>query len=79
MGSVGLICDPHPAELRSLRLSEIRRQCAVTLLDLCKRANAGHIGTSLSCLEILVDLCFHRMAGDDALVLLIPLCNSESG
>jgi transketolase len=28
------------------------------MLELFKRANAGHIGTSLSCLEILVDLCF---------------------
>ena len=58
--SVGVIADPHPAELNSLRLSEIRRQCAVTMLGLYKRANAGHIGTSLSCLEILVDLCFRR-------------------
>src|SRR6478735_7351418 len=32
-------------------------------------ANAGHIGTSLSCLEILVDLCFGRMEGEDVLVL----------
>jgi transketolase len=39
------------------------------MLELYKRANAGHIGTSLSCLEILVDLCFGRMEGDDALVL----------
>jgi transketolase len=68
-GSVGVISDPHPAELNSLRLSEIRRLCAVTMLDLYKQANAGHIGTSLSCLEILVDLCFHRMGEDDVLVL----------
>jgi transketolase len=67
--SVNVISDPQPAELHSLRLSEIRRQCAVTMLGLHKRANAGHIGTSLSCLEILVDLCFHRLRGDDALVL----------
>ena len=64
-----MISDPHPAELNSARLSEIRRQCAATMLELYKRANAGHIGTSLSCLEILVDLCFGRMEGDDALVL----------
>jgi transketolase len=66
---VGVISDPRPAELHSLGLSETRRQCAVTLLELHKRANAGHIGTSLSCLEILVDLCFHRMGKNDALVL----------
>ena len=50
-------------------LSSVRRRCAATILDLYKRANAGHIGTSLSCLEILVDLCFHRMAEADLLVL----------
>jgi transketolase len=60
---------PNTTELDSTRLSDIRRQCAVTMLELFKRANAGHIGTSLSCLEILVDLCFLRMARDDALVL----------
>ena len=32
-------------------------------------AGAGHIGSSLSCLEILVDLCFGRMEKDDVLVL----------
>ena len=61
--------DPHAAELDSTRLAEIRRQCAATMLKLYKRADAGHIGTSLSCLEILVDLCFRRMERDDALVL----------
>src|ERR1700722_15914290 len=68
-GSVGVISDSHPAEPRSLRLAELRRQCAATMLVLYKRANAGHIGTSLSCLEILVDLCFQRMEGNDAVVL----------
>lgn len=32
-------------------------------------ARAGHIGSSLSCLEILVDLCFCRMENDDIVVL----------
>ena len=32
-------------------------------------AGAGHIGSSLSCLEILVDLCFCRMENDDIVVL----------
>jgi len=67
--SAGVISDLPPAEFHSLRLLEIRRRCAGTMLDLYKRANAGHIGTSLSCLEILVDLCFHRMAAEDAIVL----------
>jgi transketolase len=39
------------------------------LLALYKGVNAGHIGSSLSCLEILVELCFRRMAGDDVLLL----------
>ena len=50
-------------------LQEIRQQCAGRLLDLHRRANSGHIGSSLSCLEILVDLCFGRMAPDDMLVM----------
>jgi transketolase len=66
---VNKISDSHTAKLDSTGLEEIRRHCAATMLELYKRANAGHIGTSLSCLEILVDLCFHRMERDDALVL----------
>jgi transketolase len=50
-------------------LPEIRQQCAARLLDLHRHANSGHIGSSLSCLEILVDLGFGRMAPDDMLVL----------
>jgi len=34
-----------------------------------KQANAGHIGSSLSCLEILVDLNFYRMQKDDYIIL----------
>jgi transketolase len=50
-------------------LSAIGRRCAQRLLALYKEANAGHIGSSLSCLEILVELCFQRMAPDDVLLL----------
>lgn len=50
-------------------LHTIRRQCAEQLLALYRKANAGHIGSSLSCLEILVDLCFGRMAANDVLIL----------
>jgi transketolase len=50
-------------------LSDARERCATTLLKLYKTANAGHIGSSLSCLEILTDLCFRRMAQEDSLVL----------
>src|SRR5437868_15369248 len=51
------------------RLAEARQQCAAKILELYKTAGAGHIGSSLSCLEILVDLCFQRMAADDVLIL----------
>ena len=53
----------------SSSLPEIRQQCAGRILQLHKRANSGHIGSSLSCLEILVDLCFGRMGPDDQLVM----------
>lgn len=50
-------------------LPEIRRQCALRLLGLHRAAHSGHIASSLSCLEILVDLCFGRMGADDILIL----------
>jgi transketolase len=53
----------------SQSLPEIRQRCAEQLLRLYQTARAGHIGTSLSCLEILVDLCFRRMAPEDVLIL----------
>ncbi len=49
-------------------LPEKRRRLARTILDMYKRANAGHIGSSLSCLEILIDV-FARSKADDQLVL----------
>jgi transketolase len=51
------------------RLAQARQRCAAKILELYKMAGAGHIGSSLSCLEILVDLCFGRMEKDDVLVL----------
>jgi transketolase N-terminal domain/subunit len=59
--------SPDPNDLK--RLVEARRRCAAKILELYKMAGAGHIGSSLSCLEILVDLCFGRMEKDDVLVL----------
>jgi len=38
-------------------------------LAMCRKANAGHIGSSLSCAELLVFLKFGWMADDDTLVL----------
>ncbi len=50
-------------------LSDVRRRAARTLLGLYKRANAGHIGASLSCLEILLDLLVRRAGSDDPVIL----------
>src|SRR5258708_35785378 len=54
---------------RLRQLAAQRETCATQLLQLYKQANAGHICSSLSCLEILVDLCFARMGRDDVLIL----------
>lgn len=43
--------------------------CGKTVLALHKKANSGHIGSSLSCLQILVDLAFRRMQTNDRLIL----------
>ena len=51
------------------KLREIKADCAKTLLGLYKIANAGHIGASLSCLDILVCLFFDRMEKDDKFIL----------
>lgn len=50
-------------------LSERRRECAMTMLELYSKVNSSHVGSSLSCLDILVDLCFYRMAEEDVLLL----------
>ncbi len=52
------------AELGRRALSVKKR-----LLAMCKKANAGHIGSSLSCAEILVFLKFGWMSSDDTFVL----------
>lgn len=49
-------------------LNDSRRRAARALLGMYKRANAGHIGSSLSCLEILLDV-FKRSGPDDQLIL----------
>jgi len=51
-------------------LNLIREKCAIQILDMYKAANAGHIGSSLSCLEILIDLTQVRMQDpEDQLIL----------
>jgi transketolase len=51
------------------KLRKIKTDCAKTLLGLYKKANAGHIGASLSCLDILVCLFFDIMKEEDKFIL----------
>lgn len=50
-------------------LPGIKKNCQKTLLGLHKKANAGHIASSLSCLDILIYLYFHRMKAEDKFIL----------
>lgn len=51
------------------KLIEINKQCLKTVLQLYHATNAGHIGTSLSCLDILVYLFCKRMGKEDRTIL----------
>ncbi|HTX18896.1 MAG TPA: transketolase [Bacteroidota bacterium] len=50
-------------------LEVLRHECLREVLYRSREANAGHIGTSLSCLDILVYLYFNRMREGDRFVL----------
>ena len=50
-------------------LKQIRQNCLQEILKQYKKANAGHIGASLSCLDILVYLYFHAMKEPDKFIL----------
>lgn len=50
-------------------LADIKRDCAATVLALHKKAHAGHIGSSLSCLDILIYLHFFKMHPEDQFLL----------
>jgi transketolase len=50
-------------------LKKIKSEILVTLLGMYKGAGAGHIGSSLSCLDILVVLYFFQMRQDDKFIL----------
>ena len=51
-------------------LIEIRKQCLETLLKLFKKADAGHIGSALSCLDILIYLLFQKIQSEDEVIIL---------
>jgi transketolase len=50
-------------------LASRRNSCARKALELYYKASAGHVGAGLSCLEVLVDLCFQRAQPDDVIML----------
>lgn len=54
---------------KELEFKEIRKNCLVEILKRYKEANAGHIGSSLSCLDILVFLYFFYMHENDKFIL----------
>lgn len=50
-------------------LKKTKYECLLTILHLYKKVQAGHIGSSLSCLDILVYLYFSRMKKNDKFIL----------
>jgi len=50
-------------------LKKIKKECLKTMLGMYRKANAGHIGASLSCLDILIYLFFSKMEGNDRFIL----------
>lgn len=50
-------------------LPGIKRDCVKTILGLHNKAHVGHIGTSLSCVDILIHLFFSRMKPQDRFIL----------
>jgi len=66
-GSIFLIMKIHKNNKNGL--NEIKHKCLLTLLNLYKKVQAGHIGSSLSCLDILVYLYFSRMKKNDEFIL----------
>lgn len=50
-------------------LKKIKSEILITLLGMYKRAGAGHIGSSLSCLDILIALYFSQMKKNDRFIL----------
>lgn len=50
-------------------LRKIKADCVKTLLGMYKKANSGHIGASLSCLDILICLFFDQMKKEDKFIL----------
>ncbi len=50
-------------------IEQIKRDCLHKILTLYKKANAGHIGSSLSCLDLLIYTFFRRLLEGDKFIL----------
>jgi len=55
--------------IKKVELKKIKYDCLKTILEMYKKADAGHIGSSLSCLDILIYLYFIRMRTQDKFIL----------
>jgi transketolase len=51
------------------KLISLQKEIKLKTLELYKRANAGHIGSSLSCLDLMVYLFFRKIRENDRFIL----------
>ncbi|HEY6161990.1 MAG TPA: 1-deoxy-D-xylulose-5-phosphate synthase N-terminal domain-containing protein [Bacteroidia bacterium] len=58
-----------PAAKKEIPLNSLQRELRLRLLELYKMANAGHIGCSLSCIDILIATLLHTKKENDELIL----------
>jgi transketolase len=56
-------------QMELIELQKHKKECLINILQQYKKANAGHIGASLSCLDILVYLFCHLKEKNDRFVL----------
>ena len=70
MSALFLLALHFPIELIVNPMLETKRDSIKTrLIKMYKTANAGHVGSSLSCLEIIVFIRFYLMHEEDELIL----------
>ena len=50
-------------------IEQIKRDCRHKILSLYKKANAGHIASSLSCLDLLIYIFFRKLQQEDKFIL----------
>jgi transketolase len=55
--------------MKMMMLEERRNSIRRRVIKMYKEANAGHVGYSLSCLEIITFIKFQLMKGPDELIL----------